>query len=270
MTEAVYQALFDDAIAYERFMGRWSRIAGRLFVDWLQVPPRRRWLDVGCGTGAFTEVVLGTCDPQAVVGFDRSEMHLAYAKARISDPRVAFKVADAVAIEAEDGEFDVAAAALVLNFVSDQRKMVAEMSRAVRPAGSVAAYVWDFAGQRNISQHLWDAIAAVTPDAEAVRQHAFQVAVSHPDALVKLFISAGLDNVGSTALDIFPTFESFDEYWTANMGFATPASRYCASLPPERQAAFRQKLRSILPHDEKGQIGFPARAWAVRGTVRPK
>lgn len=268
MTEAAYQAHFDDGAAYERFMGQWSRMAGHLFVDWLQIAPQSRWLDVGCGTGAFTQVILAACDPDAVVGFDKSGMHLAYARSRINDPRVDFRIGDAAAIDVEDDSFDVAAAALVLNFVSDQSRVIAQMCRTVRPGGTVAAYVWDFAGHLNISQHLWDAMAATTPDAETVRQHAFQVAGSHQEALRQLFLRASLDDVRTAALDIFPTFASFDEYWAANTGFPTSASRYYGSLPPDLQNVLRQKLRDILPHDDKGQISFPARACAVRGIVR--
>ena len=157
-----------DGLAYERFMGRWSKLTGRLFVDWLKIPPQRRWLDVGCGTGAFTEVILSSCDPKAVVAFDPSERQLAYAFSRPHDERVTFCLGDAMTIEADDSEFDVAASALVLNFLPDQGRAMREMCRVVRPGGIVAVYVWDFAGRLNITQHLTEAIASISPDAERV------------------------------------------------------------------------------------------------------
>ena len=262
-----YEAVFQDGAAYERFMGRWSRLTGQPFVDWLQIPPRRIWLDVGCGTGAFTEVILASCDPKAVIALDPSEQHLAYAKSRTQDKRVNFIMGDATAIEAEDHAFDVCTAALVLNFISLQGKALAEMSRVVRPGGTVAAYVWDFAGRRSLSQHLWDAIASISPDAEAVRRNTLQVEASHPDTLARLFRAQSLADIRITSLDIRVTFESMDDYWTSNTDFSSAAGLYCRSLPIEQLSGLRRTLQTTLPAGEKGEISFPARAWAIQGTV---
>ena len=262
-----YEAVFRDSVAYERFMGRWSRLTGKLFVDWLQIPPQRSWLDVGCGTGAFTGVILERCDPKAVIALDSSEQHLAYAKSRIRDERADFRVGDATAIKAKDHAFDVCTAALVLNFISQQSKALAEMSRVVRPGGTVAAYVWDFAGRRNLSQHLWDAIAAISPDAEAVGRSTLQADASHPDALARLFRAQSLADVQIRSLEIQVTFESMDAYWKSNTDFSSAAGLYCRSLPIEQLSALRRTLHTILPADEKGEISFPARAWAIQGTV---
>src|SRR5262249_41075648 len=159
------ETLLQEGLAYERFMGRWSRLAGRLFVDWLAIASRQRWLDVGCGTGAFTEVVLSSCDPEIIVAFDPSEQQVAYARSRIEDKRVSIRIGDVTSIDAPSNAFDVAVAALVLNFIPNQEKAAAEMARVVRPGGTVAAYVWDFAGRRSITQHLSDALSIVAPHA---------------------------------------------------------------------------------------------------------
>ena len=262
-----YEADFGDGLAYERFMGRWSRLTGRLFVDWLQIPPQRSWLDVGCGTGAFTEVILASCDPKAVIALDSSEQHLAYARSRIRDERADFRVGDATAIKAKDHAFDVCTAALVLNFISQRGEALDEMCRVVRLGGTVAAYVWDFAGRRSLSQHLWDAIAAISPDAEAVRRNALQADTSNPDALVRMFRAQSLADVEIKSLEIQVTFESMDDYWKSNTDFSSAAGLYCRSLPIEQLSALRRTLHTILPADEKGEISFPARAWAIRGTV---
>jgi ubiquinone/menaquinone biosynthesis C-methylase UbiE len=267
VTSTGYEADFQDGAAYERFMGRWSRLAGQLFVDWLQIPPQRAWLDVGCGTGAFTQVILATCDPKAVVAIDPSEKHLNYARLLVQDRRVEFRVGDATAIEANDHAFDVCAAAFVLNFIPQQRQALAEMRRVVRPGGTVAAYVWDFAGRRSISQHLWNAIAAISPDAEVVRRNALQADDSHVDALTRLFRSEKLADIETRSLDILATFESLDEYWRSNTDFASAAGLYCRTLAGEQVDALRRKLREILPANDKGQVLFPARAWAIRGSV---
>ena len=72
--------------AYEPYVGRWSRLAAREFVDWLAVPPAARWLDLGCGTGALTETILKRANPIQVDGIDPSEGYLALAREQVRDP----------------------------------------------------------------------------------------------------------------------------------------------------------------------------------------
>jgi ubiquinone/menaquinone biosynthesis C-methylase UbiE len=125
--------LFDDGNAYERLMGRWSRLTGEVFLDWLDVPMNLRWLDVGCGNGAFTEVLIARCAPSEVIALDPSEGQLAFARTR-SGARVAdFRIGEAQALPFGDDRFDVAAMALVLTFLPDPHKAVSEMARVVRP-----------------------------------------------------------------------------------------------------------------------------------------
>ena len=74
--------LFTDGEAYERLMGRWSRLVGEVFLGWLDFPKNLRWLDVGCGNGAFTEELIAHCAPAAVIAIDPSDDQLAYARTR--------------------------------------------------------------------------------------------------------------------------------------------------------------------------------------------
>src|SRR3954464_10095495 len=120
MSEA--PALFSDGKAYERMMGRWSRIAGDQFLDWLAIPNGLRWLDVGCGNGAFTEVMIARSAPASVAAVDPSEGQLAYARTRPEAKLAEFKVADAQALPFGDASFDVAEMALVISFVPDAAK----------------------------------------------------------------------------------------------------------------------------------------------------
>jgi ubiquinone/menaquinone biosynthesis C-methylase UbiE len=268
--DAGVQPSLAEGLAYDRFMGRWSKLTGRLFVDWLEIPPQRRWLDVGCGTGAFTEVILSRCDPMAVVALDPSERQLAYAFSRPHDNRVLFRRGDATAIEAENHTFDVAASALVLNFIADQGRAVREMVRVVRPGGSVAAYVWDFAGRRNITQHLNDAIASIAPDAARATRSAQQASTTTPSALMDLFRSVGLESVESKSLDITAEFEDFEDYWQSNMNLISPISvigTAGGSLTSDQILLLKQMLKNKLPRGSSGKIEFGARAWAVRGAV---
>ena len=137
---------FNDGKAYERSMGRWSRMAGEILLDWLALPPGLRWIDVACGNGAFTELLVHRCQPVDVQGIDVSEGQLSFARERLADRAVTFHQGDAQALPFEDDEFDAAVMALAINLVPDRAKAVAEMARVVRPGGTVATYMWDLNG----------------------------------------------------------------------------------------------------------------------------
>jgi SAM-dependent methyltransferase len=143
---AEHQIRFDDGAAYERMMGAWSRLAGEIFLDWIAPRPGLRWVDVGCGNGAFTELVVERCAPAEVQGIDPSEGQLAYARARPATRMAEFRQGDAMALPFPDNSFDLAVMALVIFFVPDPAKGVAEMVRVVSLGGTVAAYAWDMAG----------------------------------------------------------------------------------------------------------------------------
>ena len=140
------QIRFDDGAAYERYMGEWSRLAGETFLDWLAPEPGLRWLDVGCGNGAFTEMLVGRCAPASVQGIDPSEGQLAYARTRPASRVAQFRRGDAMAVPFPDDTFDAAVMPLVIFFVPDPARGVAEMARVVRAGGVVTAYAWDMEG----------------------------------------------------------------------------------------------------------------------------
>ena len=127
--------------AYEFYVGRWSRLIARDFVDWLEVPADRRWLDIGCGTGALSQTILERAAPQSLMGVDPSEGFISHARRAIDDTRATFKVGDAQSLPADNRAFDVAVAGLVINFVPNVAKATAEMVRVTRPGGTAAAYV---------------------------------------------------------------------------------------------------------------------------------
>ena len=137
---------FDDGDAYERFMGRWSRLAGDVFLDWLNLPPGLRWLDVGCGNGAFTEAVIQRCHPSRIEGVDPAEAQVEFARSRPGASAASFELGDAMRLPSPDDSFDTAVMALVLFFVPEPARGVAEMRRVVAPGGTVAAYAWDMLG----------------------------------------------------------------------------------------------------------------------------
>src|ERR1700704_4884117 len=143
---AEQQFRYDDGAAYERMMGTWSRFAGEVFLDWLKPRSGLRWIDIGCGSGAFTELLVERCAPAEVQGIDPSEAQLTFARARPAGRIAKFHRGDALALHFGEDNFDAAVMALVIFFVPDPTKGVAEMVRVVRPGGIVAAYAWDNLG----------------------------------------------------------------------------------------------------------------------------
>jgi SAM-dependent methyltransferase len=252
--------------AYEPYVGRWSRLVAREFLGWLDVPPNQRWLDVGCGTGALSEVILESASPSQLTGIDPSPGYVSYAGDRVIDRRATFRVGDAQALLVDRGTFDAAVAGLVVNFIPDQAKAVGEMKRATRSGGVVAAYVWDYAGEMQMMRRFWDAAVALDPSALPLEEGR-RFPICHPGPLTNLFQSAGLEGVAVRPIDIPTVFKDFDDYWRPFLGGQAPAPGYCMSLPEDRRAALRDRIRASLPMGADGRIHLIARAWAVRGTV---
>jgi SAM-dependent methyltransferase len=257
--------VWENAESLERYVGRWSRLVAREFVAWLDVAPGARWLDVGCGSGALTETVLAGAEPASIEGVDTSEAFVAYAASRVTDPRASFAVADAQALDRPDAAYDIVASSLVLNFLPDPARGAAEMRRVVRPGGVVAGYVWDYAGEMQLMRRFWDAAAELDP-AAAELDEGRRMARCNPADLDALFSGAGLEEVETRAIDVPTVFADFDDYWSPFEGGQGPAPGYCVSLPPDRRAALRERLRETLPAASDGSISLVARAWAVRGT----
>jgi SAM-dependent methyltransferase len=252
--------------AYEPYVGRWSRLVGNAFVDWLAEPPDKRWIDVGCGTGVLAQVALEHGLASRVVGVDSSEGLLAYARSRDPHPSVSFRPGAAESLPLPDNTFDVAVSGLVLNFLSDPAKGVTEMRRVVCPGGTVAAYVWDYAGGMQMMRHFWDAAIALNPSAKDLDE-ANRFPLAAPEPMLKLFEGAGLSEVESHEIEIPTIFEDFDDYWTPFLGGVGPAPAYCASLDEPSRSALRDRLEATLTLESDGRIHLTARAWAVRGTV---
>jgi SAM-dependent methyltransferase len=252
--------------AYEEYVGRWSRQVAELFLDWLQVPAGRSWLDVGCGTGALSGATARRMRPTRVLGIDTSEGFLARASQQVRDRRVTFQQGDAQKIPSEAEQFDAAVSGLVLNFVPDQGRMIAEMRRVVRPGGAVALYVWDYAGDMQLMRRFWDAAAALDPEARELDE-GVRFPICAPAPLEALLQNTGLAAVETRAIDVPTVFRDFDDFWSPFLGGQGPAPGYCVSLTEEHRARLREHLRQTLPVQADGRIALIARAWAARGTV---
>lgn len=254
--------------AYERYIGRWSRLVAREFLGWLAVPPGGRWLDAGCGTGVLSATILDLSEPTEVVGVDPSEGFLALAREQVTDPRARFVAGDARSLPVSSASFEAVVGGLMLNFVPDPAVAVAEMARVAVPGAVVAVYVWDYAGGMKLIRHFFDAAAALDPAAAELDEGARFAGICSPSGLAMLWTGAGLGEVETRAIDIETRFRNFDDYWQPFLGGQGPAPAYVVSLDPDHREALRERLRSSLPIAEDGSIALTARAWAVRGVAR--
>jgi SAM-dependent methyltransferase len=250
--------------AYERYVGRWSRLVAPEFLSWLDAPPDRRWLDVGCGTGALCEAILDAASPASVRGVDPSGGFLETAARRLGG-RAVLSSGSADDIPLADASVDITVSGLVLNFVPDPDSALAEMVRVTASGGSIGAYVWDYAGRMDVMRHFWDAAAALDPKAALLDEGRFPLC--HPGALADLFANASRGGSDVTAIDIPTTFADFEDYWQPFLGGQGPAPAYAMSLDEPARARLRDRLRERLPYSSDGSIAMIARAWAVKATL---
>jgi SAM-dependent methyltransferase len=252
--------LFADGKAYERLMGRWSKLAGEKFLDWLDAPKNLKWLDVGCGNGAFTEVLIARYSPAAVIGVDPSEGQLAFARGRPGVKRAEFRVADAQALPFPDNSFDAATMALAIVFIPDPAK--AEMARVVRPGGIVATYMWEFPDGFPLAP-----LAATMKDLGLTPPERPNVEASGRDAMRAIWKAAGLTAVESEVIRIRVSFSSFDDFWDSNTVPVGPSGKALSELTASAREQLKTRLRERLPIAADGSIAYEAFANAVKGVV---
>ncbi len=257
--------MWQSGDAYEAYIGRWSRRIAATLVRQLGAPAGRRWLDVGCGTGALTSAVLTAADPAEVVGADPSEGFLKTARAGVTDPRATFTLADARSLPFPDDRFDVVVSGLVLNFVPEPARAAAEIARVTVPGGLAATYLWDLAEGMELIRRFWDAAAELSAVAELDEGRKFPLC--RPEPLGRLWTDAGFTAVSVGEITIPTVFADFDDYWQPFLGAQGPAPSYLATLPESHRDRLRELLRDRLPADPDGSIPLTARAWVVSGTA---
>jgi ubiquinone/menaquinone biosynthesis C-methylase UbiE len=255
---------FDDGAAYEQTMGVWSRFAGEIFLDWLAPLPGLRWIDVGCGNGAFTQLLVERCAPVEVQGIDPSEGQLAFARTRPASHVAEFRLGDAMALPFPAGKFDAAVMALVLIFVPDPAKGVAEMVRAVRPGGTVATYMWDMLG----GGFPLDPVLAEMRAMGLVPLRPPRMEASRMEALRGLWADAGLEGVETREITVQRTFANFDDFWMTKLKFPSVAP-VVAEMAAGDVETLKGRVRAAMPADADGRITYGARAHAIKG-YRPK
>jgi ubiquinone/menaquinone biosynthesis C-methylase UbiE len=251
---------FEDAEAYEQFMGPWSGEVGKAFLAWLQPPTAAQWLDVGCGTGILTELICNSCAPASVTGVDAAEAQVARA-CRVRKLRQAqFRLGDAQALSFPDASFDVVVSALVMNFVPDRVRAMLEMRRVARPGGLIAACVWDFAAELSPSAPLRRAMRMMGIDPPPIPG----TNASGLTMLADLFHQAGLNAVMATSFDVAVSFRNFDDFWASQTPSYAPTTKVIAALSRTDRQALIEAVRADL-RPLPGGLGYSGQANAVKG-----
>ena len=253
---------FDDGAAYERMMGVWSQLLGEQFIDWLQLAGGLRWIDVGCGSGAFTSQIAELCSPSEVVGIDPSDAQIKFAQNRPVAKPVNFQTGDAMALPFEADTFDSATMALVLFFIPNPMIGVSEMKRVVREGGSVSAYVWDIFGDGLPIKMIHKEFRKQGIDYPLPPS----AAVSKMENLEKLWAEAGLKSVESKQINVERSFVDFEDFW--NVTTPSPAvSVVFDDLEPDLVMEIWSSVKNGLQPDASGKIICEAHANAIKGIV---
>lgn len=259
------ETTFTDGSAYERQMGRWSKLAGRQFLDWLGVAPGLEWLDAGCGNGAFTEEIIALAKPSGIVGIDPAEGQIAFARARAGAKAARFEIGDAQALPFADASFDIAVSALVIAFIPDPAKGVSELFRVVRPEGLVASYMWDLPGGGLPLQPIYSAMRRMGLSPAVPPSHA----ASGSEAMQALWQAAGLAGVETRVITIEVAFADFDDFWDSCAIPVGPLGKTLQAMPPDQLETLKANLRQQLPAGPEGRIAYSSFANAVKGRKPP-
>jgi SAM-dependent methyltransferase len=251
---------------YESFMGRWSRMIAPAFIEWLSPPPGLHWLDLGCGTGALSQAILVHAAPASVLAVDPSEAFIAYARQALADARMAFHIGDAFDLPAGAHSLQAAVSGLALNFIPDPVAALRAVRQVLQPGGTLALYVWDYAGKMEMLRCFWDSAASLDPQALALDE-GVRFPICQPDALRAAFKQAGLQRIQVEGIETRMAFASFDDFWSPFLGGQGPAPAYVASLDAPARQALEAHLRSSLPLREDGSLALVGGAWAARAVV---
>jgi ubiquinone/menaquinone biosynthesis C-methylase UbiE len=251
---------FDDSAAYERFVGNWGRAAGAIFLDWLAPPTGAHWLDVGCGTGLFTELIVDTRSPATVLGIDPAPAQVEHARRKPMARRAHFQVGDAQALPFPDSLFNVVVSALVINFIPDRPGALSEMARVARPGGVVAGYVWDFGEELSPSGPFRLGMREVVTDLPALPG----AGDSSLSALHSLFVRAGLEEIATTTIEVTVSFPNFDDFWLAQTPSYAPTTKMIAAMTKNERARLTEAVRVHVPIRRDGGIEYRARANAIK------
>ena len=254
---------FEDGAAYERMMGVWSQLIGLEFLDWLSPPSDQRWVDIGCGNGAFSEQIVNVCNPRSVQGIDPSIAQIDFAKNRTGLTQEAFQIGDAMSLPYEDSQYDYATMALALFFVPNPKRAVSEMERVVVPDGVVAAYMWDMLGGG----------APMEPIHAALRQKEISYPlppsadISRLEKMRNLWDEAGFQSIETKVINVKRSFGDFDDFW--NTTTSSPAlTSVLKNLNVTTLNEIKNSTREILSINTGASVICNGSANCIKGIVK--
>jgi ubiquinone/menaquinone biosynthesis C-methylase UbiE len=254
--------LFTSAEAYDRYIGRYVRPLARALIAFTGIEPGMLALDVGCGPGALTAELAELLGAENVWAADPSEPFAEACRARL--PGVEVVVADAEELPFEDDAFDVTLSQLVVNFMADAQTGVGEMARVTRRGGTVAACVWDYAGEMTLLRAYWDVAHEVAPERARLFDEGAVMRFASEDELEALWGTVGLEDVRTAPLVAEAAYTDFEDLWSPLPTGIGPAGAFCASLDGDRRAALHDGLKRRLQVGDE-PFTLTARAWAVAG-----
>ena len=257
---------WEDGDQYEKFMGRWSKLISRKFLAWLDVPPDRVWLDLGCGTGSLTKLLLENYRPEKVIAVDSSGDFIAFAEQSIVSPVVHFQVGLAEELDLESGSIDASVSGIMLNFVSHPERVIAELKRVTKPGGIIGIFVWDYSKGMEMLRYFWDAAVELDADANEYDE-GIRFPLCREGQLESLIRQSGVKEVEAMPLEENIVFSSFHDYWHPFLGNIGPAPGYLMSLQETERQKLEDKLRESLPAAQDGSISLKVKAWAVKCKV---
>jgi trans-aconitate methyltransferase len=246
-------------------MGRWSRPIAISFLEWLAPQPGLKWLEMGCGTGALTEIILTHGSPKSILAVDPSLEFIEFAKQRLPNSQISFQVGDALSLLLPPHPLDVVVSGLALNFIPQPTIALDALRRTLLPNGILAFYVWDYAGKMEMLRFFWDAVVALDPASRSLDEGT-RFPICHPEALTQLCEEASLRNVEVTGIEASMSFSSFDDYWSPFLDGQGPAPSYVARIDPSHRQILKERLRAALPLRHDGSLSLVARAWAVKAS----
>lgn len=251
---------------YDKFMGRWSVLIAEKFLDWLSVSPGSSWLDVGCGTGSLTKLILQTSEPKEVFAIDSSSEFISHAQQKITNANVHFQVGLAQALELESKSVDAVVSGIMLNFVPHPETAIAEMIRVTKTEGTIGIFLWDYKVGMEMLRYFWDAAVELDNNANELDE-GVRFPLCQEGRLASLVQEVGMRQVEATSIEVKTTFQNFDDYWKPFLGNVGPAPSYTMSLSEIERKKLEDKLRNRLPIDNNGSISLTAKAWAIKGTA---